>query len=91
MTIPLRNMQKDLVNMLNTAFNDMPNIWAVHVDIDRDQMKYVIVKVDQWIGRDETKMSIRFPDYDIHRVEATDEMEAYTIMQRILDELESPE
>jgi hypothetical protein len=82
--IPLRELAKHLAPILQDAFNDTPQ-WAVHIDFDYHNNRWVIVKVEPWVRQ--TKI-LRFPA-DIYRVEATDEMAAYTKMQRVLDKLET--
>jgi hypothetical protein len=63
--------------------------WAVHVALTEDSdHPFEIVKIEPW---SETRIKVsRFETYDIHRVEAVDELGAYAIMRRTLVKLEPP-
>lgn len=75
-----------LVAELERSFRET---WAVHVAFTEDlDHPFKIVKVEQWPPKT-TKVS-RFDTYDIHRVEAVDELGAYAAMRRTLAKLEPP-
>ena len=63
--------------------------WAVHVALTGDlNLPFKIVKVEPW---SDTRIKVsRFDAYDIHRVEAVDELGAYAIMRRTLAKLGPP-
>jgi len=81
---------QQIIDTIEGLERELRETWAVHVALtgtDPDH-PFEIVKVEPWSVTG-VKVS-RHGTYDIHRVEAVDELGAYATMRRTLAKLEPP-